>query len=382
MNVITTTGALEDFCASACNASYLTVDTEFMREKTYFAHLCLIQAATPEASVIIDPLADDLDLSAFFSLLSEPGLVKVFHAARQDIEIFVKLTGKVPAPLFDTQVAAMVFGYGDQVGYEPLVRDLTGIQIDKGSRFTDWARRPLSDKQLDYAMGDVTHLRTVYEKLLQRLDQTGRRSWVEEEMNALLDPDLYRTLPDDAWQRLKLRNPKTRELGPILALAAWREREAQSRDIPRARILKDEAIFELARVQPETTKDLGKLRSIPQGFERSAVARDIVSAIAAGKAMAPDQLPVLERKPRESAPPDVVDLLRVLMKRQSEKHDVAPKLLAVASDLEKIALDDNADVPALRGWRREVFGDMALKLKRGEIALSLSGKRVSVRELS
>ena len=382
MKVITTTAELHRFSKDAASAPYLTVDTEFMREKTYFAQLCLIQAATPDDAVIIDPLAEGIDLGPFLDLLRIEQFPKVFHAARQDLEILVRMMGEVPRPLFDTQIAAMVFGYGDQVGYEPLVRDLTGVQIDKGSRFTDWARRPLSEKQLSYALGDVVHLRSVYEKLAAKLDETGRRSWIDEEMRVLTDPALYQVEPDDAWRRPKLRSPKPRELGPIISLAAWREREAQRRDVPRARILKDEALLELARATPRTTDELGKLRSIPQGFERSGTAQALLAAIERGTSLSRTELPDIDRRPREQAPPDVVDLLRVLLKRQSELHGVAPKLLASSSDLEAIALDDEADVWALKGWRREVFGELALRLKRGELALSLSGRRVSVHELS
>ncbi|NRA28859.1 MAG: ribonuclease D [Parvularculaceae bacterium] len=382
MKVITDTAGLQAFVNSAQGAPFITVDTEFMREKTYFSQLCLIQVATPDDAVIIDPLADGIDLAVLYPLLTAPETVKVFHAARQDLEIFVKLMGTVPAPLFDTQIAAMVFGYGDQVGYEPLVRDLTSAQVDKGSRFTDWSRRPLSDKQLTYALGDVTHLRDVYAKLTQKLADSNRLAWVEEEMLALNDINLYSVDPDEAWQRLKLRNPKAKELGPIIALAKWREAEAQSRNVPRSRLLKDDALFELARAQPDKPEALGKLRSIPQGFERSATAKALLAAITDGKAMDKEALPQLDRKPREQAPQDVVELLRVLLKRQCAEHDVAPKLLASSSDLDAIALDDDADVPALRGWRREVFGNMALKLKRGELALSLSRRRVSVHEIS
>jgi len=382
MKVITSNSELSAFVDAAQGAPFVTVDTEFMREKTYFSQLCLIQIATPDDAVIIDPLADGLDLSALFPLFRDKATVKVFHAARQDLEIFVKLMGDVPQPLFDTQIAAMVFGYGDQVGYEPLVRDLTGAQVDKGSRFTDWSRRPLSDKQLTYALGDVTHLRDVYGKLLQRLSDTNRLAWVEEEMQALNDPSLYAVDPDLAWQRLKLRNPKAKEIGPIIALAKWREEEAQRRNVPRNRIIKDDALFEVARAQPDTSQALGKLRSIPQGFERSSTAKGILDAVAAGRAMDREALPDLDRRPREQAPQDVVELLRVLLKRQCAQHDVAPKLLASSADLDAIALSDTADVPALKGWRQDVFGDMALKLKRGELALSLSRRRVTVHEVT
>ena len=381
VTVIDSTSALRAFCERLAAHDYVTVDTEFMREKTYYAKLCLIQAASPDEAAVIDPLAESLDLAPFLDLLADEGTLKVFHAARQDLEIFHQLMGRVPSPLFDTQVAAMACGYGDQIGYEPLVRQVTGGSVDKGSRFTDWSRRPLSDKQLTYALGDVTHLVDVYRKLSDVLETTGRAAWVHEEMEALADDALYATAPEDAWQRLKLRGVRAKELGPLMALAAWREAEAQARDVPRGRILKDDALFEVARAQPEDEAALGRLRAIPQGFERSAAAKGILAAVAEGQAMPKGDLPKLGGDgPRRPAPPDVVDLLKVLLKRQSERHGVAPKLLATASDIEAIALDDEADVPALRGWRRRVFGDLALRLKAGEVGMTLKGGEVSLIE--
>ncbi|NNU16352.1 ribonuclease D [Parvularcula sp. ZS-1/3] len=378
MKVITDTEELKGFCERAKSFDYVTVDTEFLREKTYYAQLCLIQAATTNEAVIIDPLAEGIDLASFFELMQHEATVKVFHAARQDLEIFVHLSGEIPKPLFDTQIAAMVFGFGDQVGYEPLVRDLTGHQVDKGSRFTDWSRRPLSDKQLTYALGDVTHLRDVYEALRKRLDETGRSPWVEEELQQLYDIELYRTEPTEAWKRLKMRNVRPKELGPLMKIAEWREREAQQRNVPRARIIKDDVIFEVGRARPGSVKELGALRSVPQGFERSAMAKGLLEAVAEGIAIPHEELPKLATRSREQAPPDVVDLLRVLLKRQCEKHEVAPKLLASSSDLDALALSDQADIPALKGWRHEVFGEMALRLKNGELALSLDGRRVKL----
>ena len=380
VTVIDTTDALAAFCERLAAHDFVTVDTEFMREKTYYAKLCLIQAASRDEAAVIDPLAD-LDLAPFLDLLADESTLKVFHAARQDLEIFHHLMGRVPAPLFDTQVAAMACGYGDQIGYEPLVRQVTGGSVDKGSRFTDWSRRPLSDKQLTYALGDVTHLVDVYEKLTETLASTGRAAWVREEMEALADPALYATAPEDAWRRLKLRGVRPRELGPLIALAAWREAEAQSRDVPRGRILKDDALFEIARARPGDEESLARLRTIPQGFERSAAAKGILDAVARGQEVAKDDLPKLDGNgPRRPAPPDVVDLLKVLLKRQSERHGVAPKLLATAGDLEAIALDDEASVPALRGWRRQVFGDLALRLKAGQVGMTLKDGEISLIE--
>ena len=379
MQVITNTEALKEFSQQLKGKPFVTVDTEFMREKTYWPILCLIQAAADGVEAIIDPMAEGIDLSPFLDVMADKNIVKVFHAARQDLEIFYKLMGEVPAPLFDSQIAAMACGFGDQVGYEPLMRKLVGAKIDKGSRFTDWARRPLAETQLTYALSDVTYLREAYGLLVDRLNKDERMSWVEEETASLYEPSLYFVKPEDAWKRLKLRGIRTSDLGPMIALAEWREREAQSRDIPRGRVIKDEAIYELARMRPTTPKELGRARSISAGFERSKTGAALIDAINIGKNLASDQLPKISRNENRDPPPaDVVELLKVLLKQQCEKLSVAPKLIASASDLEDIALNDNADVRALRGWRKEVFGDLALQLKRGEIALKLSGNSVEI----
>ena len=379
MQVIKNTAALAEFAAELRARPFFAVDTEFMREKTYWPVLCLIQAAADGVEAVIDPLAEGLDLSPFLDAMADPGVIKVFHAARQDVEIFYKLMDVVPTPLFDSQIAAMACGFGDQIGYEPLMRSLLGASIDKGPRFTDWSRRPLSDSQLSYALSDVTHLRDAFVVLQDKLQKTNRLHWVEEEMDALLDPSLYYVAPVDAWRRMKLRGVRGRDVGPIIKLAEWRESEAQKRDTPRSRILKDEAIYELARLQPKTPKELVKARSISSGLERSWMAQAILDAIKSGLDTPRNQLPAIESNRRQDQPPpDVVDLLKVLLKRQCEEFDVAPKLIASAADLEAIALGDDAAVPALKGWRREVFGDAALKLKRGDIALKLSRKRVEI----
>lgn len=378
MRVIQTTDELADFSASLRREPFVAVDTEFMREKTYWPILCLIQAAAGDEEAIIDPLADGIDLSPFLEVLADKAVTKVFHAARQDLEIFYKLMSAVPAPLFDTQIAAMACGFGDQIGYEPLMRSLLGAKIDKGSRFTDWSRRPLSDAQLSYALSDVTHLREAYPKLTDTLDRQNRAHWVASETEALYEADLYRVEPATAWKRLKLKNVRPGEIGPLVALAEWREQEAQTRDVPRNRILKDEAIFELSRLAPKSAKDLGRARSVPNGFERSSAGAAIVEAVKTGLQLPKDRLPAPPPRERQKPPADVTDLLRVLLKRQCEAYDVAPKLIASASDIEEIALDDNADVPALQGWRREVFGEIALKLKRGEIALRLKKRAVEI----
>ncbi len=377
MKVITKTDELAHFCAPLSAHAFITVDTEFMRERTYWPQLCLIQVASPDDEAIIDPMADGIDLAPLLEVMADENVTKVFHAARQDVEIFYQLMEKVPAPLFDTQVAAMACGYGDQIGYEPLVRMVTGAQVDKGSRFTDWSRRPLSDAQLTYALGDVTHLRDVYVKLLGQLKETNRFGWVREEMEALHEADLYFIRPEFAWKRLKMRNVRPKEIGPLIELAAWRENEAQSRDVPRGRLLKDDVLFEVARSAPKTTQELGRIRGIPKGFERSESGKGILEAVQFGLEIPKEDLPKIDRhRNKEPVSADVLDLLRVLLKRQCETYDVAPKLIANAADLEAIARSDDADVPAMRGWRREVFGDIALKLKAGELGLKLENGNV------
>jgi len=370
---ITDTADLSAFCSRLASSPFVTVDTEFMRESTFWAQLCLIQMAGPDEAAIIDPLAEGIDLAPFFRLMADERVVKVFHAARQDIEIFVKQAGAVPHPLFDTQIAAMVCGYGDQVSYDQLVNRVTGDQIDKSSRFTDWSHRPLTAKQTAYAISDVTHLRDVYRALSAQLAEQDRTTWLDEEMAVLTDVNTYRTHPEDAWQRLKLRVKKPRQLAILKALAAWREREAQSRDVPRGRVLKDDAIYEVALQQPRDTEALGRLRTIPKGFERSAVGRSILATVESVFAIPDNELP---RVPRPRPAPEhstaAAELLKVLLKMVAEEQGVAARIIASSDDLEKIAADDQADVPALRGWRRRLFGEQALALKRGDLALSMS----------
>lgn len=381
MTPITTTEALQEFCARLANQPFITVDTEFMRETTYWPKLCLIQAASPTDAAIIDPLADGLDLSPFLDLLRDESILKVFHAARQDVEIFVKL-GAMPRPMFDTQVAAMAAGFGDQVSYEALVRQMLRQEVDKGSRFTDWARRPLSDAQLVYALGDVTHLAALYPKLRDRLQRDGRLDWVMAEMEDLTDPALYDTDPEKAWKRLKPKKYSAKYLSAFVATAVWRERAAQERDQPRGRILKDEAIDEIAAQGPTDPDAFNRLRSVPKGFGASRLGLELIAELKRVLADPEAHAPKLERPAHnQPAPPSVVELLKVLLKAKSDNAGVATKLIANVADLEKIALDDNADVEALKGWRRQLFGDDALKLKRGEIALVLNGPRVEVVEI-
>ena len=381
MTPITTTGALREFCARLATAPFITVDTEFMRETTYWPRLCLIQAASATDAANIDPLAEDLDLEPFLELLRDESILKVFHAARQDVEIFAKL-GAMPKPMFDTQVAAMAAGFGDQVSYESLVRQMLRQEVDKGSRFTDWARRPLSDAQLTYAMGDVTHLAALYPKLRDRLQKDGRLDWVMAEMADLTDPALYDTDPEKAWKRLKPKKYSAKYLAAFKATAVWRERAAQERDQPRGRILKDDAIDEIAAQAPTDPEAFNRLRSVPKGFGASRLGLELTEELKRVLADPEAHAPKLERPSHnQPAPPSVVELLKGLLKTKSDNAGVATKLIANVADLEKIALSDTADVDALKGWRRQLFGEDALKLKRGEIALVLNGPRVEVVEI-
>ena len=381
MTPITTTEALREFCTRLAAAPFITVDTEFMRETTYWPRLCLIQAASATDAGIIDPMADGIDLSPFLDLLRDESILKVFHAARQDVEIFVKL-GAMPRPMFDTQVAGMAAGFGDQVSYEALVRQMLRQEVDKGSRFTDWGRRPLSDAQLTYALGDVTHLAALYPKLRDRLEKEGRLGWVTAEMEDLTNPAVYDTDPEKAWKRLKPKKYSAKYLAAFVATAVWRERAAQERDQPRGRILKDEAIDEIAAQGPTDPDAFNRLRSVPKGFGASRLGVELSAELKRVLVDPEAHAPKLERPAHnQPAPPSVVELLKVLLKAKSDNAGVATKLLANVADLEKIALDDEADVDALKGWRRQLFGEDALKLKRGELALVLNGPRVEVVEI-
>lgn len=378
MNLIATTADLADACARLARHPFVTVDTEFLRETTYYPKLCLIQLASPDEAVLVDPLAPELDLAPFFALMTDEAVVKVFHAARQDLEIVWMLGRVLPTPLFDTQVAAMVCGYGDSVGYEQLANDLAKARIDKSSRFTDWSRRPLNEAQLVYAEADVTHLRDIYLALKADLESTGREGWVAEEMAVLNSPGTYEVKPENAWQRLKGRIRKPKELAVLIELAAWREREAQHRDVPRQRVLKDDALMDIVARAPRSVEALAELRSVPNGFERSRSGAEVLSAIERGLALDPKTLPRLERERGRGGNGAVLDLLKVLLKAVAEAERVAPKIIASSDDLEAIASDDQADVPALQGWRREVFGEKALALKSGALGLRVERGRVVV----
>jgi len=382
MQTITTTAELEAFCAKLRGAQFVAVDTEFMRETTYWPKLCLIQAASETAEAVIDPLAEGLDLAPFLAVLADESIEKVFHAARQDVEIFNNL-GVLPKPLFDSQVAAMAAGFGEQVAYDALVRSMLKIDIDKSSRFTDWSRRPLSEAQLSYALADVTHLCRLYPMLRTRLEDSGRMAWVVDEMAALIDPALYDVEPLNAWKRLKPRKTQPKYLSVFKSVAAWRERTAQNRDQPRSRILKDEAIDELATQAPTDADGLNRLRSVPKGFSGSRYGPELIEAIKEGLHDPEASAPHVHRAsaPSQPAAGAVIELLKVLLKGRAEDAGVASKLIATMSDLEKIANDDNADTQALKGWRREAFGEDALRLKRGELALVLDGMRVRAVEV-
>ena len=382
MTPITTTAELRAFCDKIKGQPFVAVDTEFMRETTYWPKLCLIQAAAPSAEAVIDPLAEGLDLEPFLEVLRDASIEKVFHAARQDVEIFNNLKA-MPSPLFDSQVAVMAAGYGEQIAYDALVRQMLKIELDKSSRFTDWARRPLSEAQLTYALADVTHLAALYPILKSRLEKEGRLAWVHDEMQNLCDPALYDVEPENAWKRLKPRRHTSKYLAVYKAVAAWRERTAQQRDQPRGRILKDEAIDELATQAPTDASSIDRMRSVPKGFSGSRFGPDLLEAIKAALKDPDAYAPVVERSKIATSPAAgaVVELLKVLLKARAEDAGVASKLIATVSDLELIANDDDAQTPALVGWRREAFGEDALKLKRGELALVLDGTRVRVVEV-
>ncbi len=378
MQVITTTEALADLTTGFAKAPYVTVDTEFMRERTYWPQLCLVQIARPVIegdevgadAAIIDPLAEGMDLAPLFKLMANKKVVKVFHAARQDVEIFHNLGGIIPTPMFDTQVAAMVCGYGDQVGYETLVRRIAKAELDKSSRFTDWSRRPLSGKQLDYALGDVTHLRRIYRELSDLLEESGRGHWLAEEMAILTAPGTYVVEPDDAWRRVKARSQSPKYLAVVKALAKWREETAQTRDVPRSRVMKDDVLLEIATARPKSPEELGKLRLVQREARRPETAEGIIGAVAEGEACPPDQRPVLPPPPRRrQGSAAVADMLRVLLKARAEELGVASKLIASSADLDVLAGEDKPDLAALKGWRREAFGEDALRLMAGKLAL-------------
>jgi ribonuclease D len=377
---ITATSELADACPRMAKYPFVTIDTEFLRETTYYPLLCVAQMASADEAVVIDALAPGIDLAPFYALMANEKVTKVFHAARQDIEIVWHAAKLIPHPIFDTQVAAMVLGYGDSISYDQLVQRITGDALDKSHRFTDWTRRPLSEAQLRYAISDVTHLREVYLKLVEDLRQRGRAEWVEDEMRVLTSPETYRLEPENAWQRLKTRVRKPKELAVLIEVAAWREREAQARDVPRSRVLKDEVIADIAVQAPTSAENLTHLRSLPKGFERSRWGEAILAAVARGLARDTKTLPRPMRAQSAANGAAVVELLKVLLRMVSERHHVAAKVIATVDDLERIAADDAADVPALTGWRHELFGEKALALKHGRLALTMEKGYVALVE--
>jgi ribonuclease D len=376
MDLISTTEELAAVCSRMARHPFVTVDTEFLRETTYYPLLCVAQMASPDEAVVIDALATGIDLAPFFALMENESVTKVFHAARQDIEIVWNMAETIPHPIVDTQVAAMVLGYGDSISYDQLVQRITGDTLDKSHRFTDWTRRPLSDAQVTYALSDVTHLRDVYLALAADLEKRGRSSWVQAEMDILTSPETYRADPERAWERLKSRVRKPKELAVLIEVAAWREREAQTRDVPRGRVIKDEVIGDIAVQAPTTIERLGHLRSLPKGFERSRWGDQIIDAVKRGLERDQKTLPRLERFRPAPNGAATVELLKVLLRMTAERHGVAAKVIATVDDLDRIAADDEADIPALKGWRRELFGEKALALKHGRLALAVDKGRV------
>jgi ribonuclease D len=379
MNIVSTTAELEEACKQISQHPYVTVDTEFLRETTFWPELCLLQMACPGDAFIVDVLADGIRLDSFFTLMANEAVVKVFHAARQDIEIIYNLGELIPHPVFDTQVAAMVCGFGDSISYDQLVYRITGETIDKSSRFTDWKRRPLSQKQLDYALSDVTHLRDVYQSVKANLEEQGRTDWVAEEMEVLTSRETYDLPPEKAWQRLKLRVRRPREFALLKMLAEWREATAREQNVPRGRIIKDDAIYEISSHQPKSFADLNGLRGLTRGFDKNRYGRDLLRIVNDAQQLPNAELP---RVPAQRQAPEgssaATEMLKVLLKLIVEQHGVAAKIIATVDELEKIAADDEADVPALKGWRRELFGKAALKLKNGKSALGFDGRAVTL----
>jgi len=382
MRMVETTADLRALCEELTHAPYIALDTEFMRDQTYWPKLCLIQIAIPGNAAMIDPLAPDIDLSPFYDLLRNQHTVKVFHAARQDVEIFCQQGGVVPTPLFDTQIAAMVCGFGDAASYETLARKIAKVEIDKSARYSDWSHRPLNKRQLEYAQADVTHLCTIYEAMMRMLEKSGRSAWVEEEIAELSDPGLYRLDPKDSWKRLKPRTTNKRFLAMLASLAEWREREAQARDIPRGRVLKDEALTEIAAHPPENAEGLDRIRALPKGFAASRLGKGLMEAIELGRHAQPpkDIEPQPARRKREPSPA-AMDLLKTLLRLKAEEIGVAPRLIANSDDIERLAAHEDEGVAALHGWRAEVFGHDAIALRKGDLAIALENGNAVIVEL-
>ena len=384
MAVIADSTSLTKFCDRLIKSSYITVDTEFMRDQTYWPRLCLVQIADEHEAAAIDTLAKGIDITPLLNLLTNTRILKIFHAARQDLEIFYRLMGRLPSPIFDTQVAAMVCGFGDSAGYDTLVRKLTDETIDKSSRFTDWALRPLSQRQINYALGDVTHLRQVYIKLNEMLGQNNRHNWMDEELSILRDTKNYTFEPEDAWRRIKYRAPKPRFLAILKEVAAWREIEAQNKDIPRNRIVRDESLIEISHHAPKTINDLSRARGLSLKKAEGSLGKALLNAVKVGLNVPSENLPEVKRDaplPKGIGP--ITDLLKVLLKLKCEKHDVAQKLIATVNDMEQIAaFGQNANVPALQGWRQEIFGIDALRLRSGQLAMVIKDHNLELVEIN
>lgn len=379
MIVITTNDDLRALCGRLSKSDYVTVDTEFLRDKTYYSKLCLIQIADDNEYHAIDTLSAGLDLKPFYDLMENESVVKVFHAAKQDIEIFVNHANVIPTPLFDSQIAAMVCGFGDSIGYEKLVASFCNEQLDKSTRFTDWSRRPLTERQIDYALGDVTHLRTIYKKLKSQLEKSRRESWLKEELEELMDRETYIVHPKNAWQRIKIRNNNRRFNAIVRKVAEWREDQAQSRNLPRNRIMRDEVLLELSAVRPQHTNALTSIRGLGANFASSKAGKSVIEAIKEASELPEDQLPVIPRRPPPSQNTDpIVELLKVLLKLVCKSENVAPKLIANAEDLEKIAEDDHTNVKALKGWRYDIFGKDAISLKEGKVAFAIKNGEIII----
>ena len=384
MHVITTQAELETVVGEFEKSAFVTVDTEFIRETTFWPELCLIQIASPGVTALIDPLSSNIDLDPFFRLMANEAVTKVFHAARQDIEIVFHRGGLIPHPVFDTQVAAMVCGFGDSVSYDQLVQRITGKHLDKSSRFTDWRHRPLSEKQLTYALADVTHLIDVYQHLKVELERENRAHWLNEEMDVLTSRETYDPKPEDAWKRLKMRLRKPQELAVVQAVSTWRELEARERNVPRGRVLKDDAIYEIAQQQPRDTTALGRLRTTPKGWERSSTASALIEIINKALALPKEEMPRAPRPQQQAEGSNAAaELLKVLLRLVAEKEGVAAKVLATSDDIDRIASEgENADVQALHGWRREVFGNAAIRLVRGEIGIKFDQRKIAVFDIT
>ncbi len=379
MSLITTTPDLIVFCKKAALSSYITVDTEFIRETTYWPQLCLIQVGLEDKAVAIDPLAKDIDLQPFFDLLQNPHVIKVFHSARQDIEIFYHLTGNIPTPLFDTQIAAIVCGFGESIGYDVLVQKYAKVSLDKSSRYTHWAQRPLTAKQLAYALGDVIHLRDIYEKLYAKILAGDRLHWLEDELGILKDPGTYAVDPYAIWQKIKVRSPKPRMLAIFREIVAWREITAQSRNVPRGRVIRDEVMLELAAAAPQSKQEFSRMRGLTSAFIEGEEGKVVLALIAKAQALPLEDCPQVKKE--GASPPGaaaLVEMLKLLLKIKAEKYHVAPKLLATSADLEVIARSPNPQVPALEGWRREIFGNAALSLKSGKVALGIKNHKITL----